>query len=722
MSINNLLDKIRVCKNLDCAKALLAEQIFITPKIQKALEYSTKLHDGQFRKSGEPYCIHPILVSSLVAFLGGGEVMVSAALLHDVVEDTCCNIEEVEKEFGHEVANLVDGLTKIVEIREDQLAPATASDKLISSALSFRKILLVSIEDVRVLVIKLCDRVHNMLTLDALRLDKQQRISKETLVVYAPIAHRLGISSIKNILEDISFRYLLPDEYKKIDEYISTRRQSLRLKLNNFIQKIHQLMLENGFIEKNFKITSRIKHHYSIYLKMQRKGVSIEEVLDLLAIRILVKDSSKCYLALGILHQNFNPLVARFKDYIALPKQNGYQTIHTTLFDDKFIIETQIRTFDMHKTAEYGVAAHWKYKRSGLDPKLEWLSDLTKPDREIETNIQDFYEFAKDNLYSEDVAVYSPNGDIYTLPRGATALDFAYEIHTDVGLHAKAAYINKQQVPLLKELKNGDIVKIITGSTPKFRCSWINSVKTGKAKNSIKVKCRNKLLEIDKAVAIRILAKTFHVSHEKIIDWLKKEDLEKKVFKIATDSIYYQEVVNMLKQYAISEKILFPIIKLDKYRIKKQKFENIVVYSNHKIDSVEFDYCCHPRRNDDIIGFKKSSSVIVHHKMCDNAARKINEEKEMIFVKWTRVAPNRYKMIVSIENKKGSLAAFLTYLAKLQVNLITIKIDKSEDNFGDVFEMMIELSERAKYKNIRDNIKSKYKLLDFVSVDDAYTS
>jgi GTP pyrophosphokinase len=718
--LQDILKKVKACNTIEGAIALLGENITITPEIQKALDFTVKMHRGQKRKSGEPYCIHPILVSSFVAHLGGDETMVIAALLHDVVEDTRCSIEEVRSQYSMEVAILVEGLTKIMEIREDQLIPSHSNEKLVSSALTFRKMLLASIKDVRVLVIKLCDRLHNMLTLDALREAKRQRISEETLVVYVPIAHRLGISSIKIALEDLSFKYVLPKEYKKIDEYIQEHKQQLQLKLNHFIDKVNTLMLKNGFAEGDFTIHKRIKHYYSTYLKMQRKGISIEEVLDLLAIRILVKTPNDCYRALGLMHQHFKPLISRFKDYIAISKENGYQTIHTTLFDDKSIIEAQIRTYDMHRTAEYGVAAHWKYKDDGLvNPKLDWLNDLTVQNDEAET-IEEFYQYAKDSLYSEDIAVFSPKGDIFTLPRGATVLDFAYEVHTEVGIHTKEAYINKQKVPLLTELKNGDIVRIVTSKEPHFRCSWVNSVKTGKARNAIKQNCRQKIKEINHRIAIDILVSIFNVREAKLLQWLENENLTKKIYKAATDSIYLQDVVNALKKYPKSDKLLFPLLKIDRYKVKKQKFENIVVYSNQKIDGVEFDYCCHPKRDDDIVGFKRGNEVIVHHKLCENAARMIEHKEEIIFVKWTRNAPHRYTLIVSIENKRGSLASFLTYLAKMQVNLVTIELGKSDEGHADYFKMIIELPEGVDPAQVRENIKDRYKLIEFVSNKDAY--
>jgi len=565
----------------------------------------------------------------------------------------------------------------------------------------------------------LCDRLHNMLTLGALDSVKQRRIAEETLVVYAPIAHRLGISSIKNLLEDLSFYYVMPNEYSKIDGYITEHGQQLQLRLNHFISKIKNHMLKEGFIESDFTIQKRVKHYYSIYLKMQRKGVTIEEVLDLLAIRIIVRTPIDCYRALGIVHQHFKPLISRFKDYIAIPKENGYQTIHTTVFDDKSIVESQIRTYDMNKTAEYGVAAHWKYKSGGLNPKLDWLNDLNNQNEEIE-NIEDFYAIAKDNLYSEDIAVFSPKGDIFTLPRGATVLDFAYEVHTEVGTYADEAYVNKQKVPLLSELKNGDIVRIVTSKEPKYRCSWINSVKTGKAKSTIQSNCRQKIKEINHKVAIKILSYTFGVAESKVEAWVEQEHATKKIFKITTDSIYFQDVSNTLKLYAMQDTLLFPLLKKDRYHIKKQKFENIVIYSNHHISNVYFDYCCHPKRGDDIVGFKKGNDVFVHHKLCERAASLMEENEPMVFVKWTREAPDRYKLIISLENKKGSLASFLAYLAKMQINLVTIELGKGEDEgHADYFEMILELPDKN-VNAVRDNLKGKYRVIEFVSVNDAY--
>lgn len=714
--LEHLINDIVETNDIEGAKKLFYQIEQPTPLLVNAIQLCIRQHDGQFRKSGEPYAIHPILVSCIVAFLGGDDDMIIAALLHDVVEDTDYTLDKIIDEFGEGVAKLVEGLTKIVTIRDDKLAHSNeATSKLKATALTFRKMLLVSIEDVRVLVVKLCDRLHNMLTLGALRPDKQVRIAQETLLVYAPIAHRLGISAIKNFLEDLSFKYVMPHEYEKIDKYLTENKQQLWINLNAFSTKISELLLTNGFTYDSFKIQKRLKHYYSIYLKMQRKGISIEEVLDLLAVRIIVKEPEDCYLVLGIIHMKFNPLISRFKDYVALPKQNGYQTIHTTVFNENMIIEAQIRTFDMHQTAEYGVAAHWKYKYNGsINPKLDWLSDIgIKEDDDVEN----LYEYAKDSLYVEDIAVYSPKGGIFTLPRGATALDYAYEIHSEVGLRATQAYVNRIRVPLLTELKNGDIVHIITGNEPHYRCSWLNSVKTGKAKATIKSFCKQKLHDINQEVALNMLCAIFSARKKTIKNWLENENLIKKFSRIAYDSVYLKDVVNALKKYPKKEKLFFFT---DKYEIKKQKFDNIVVYSNFNVSSVEFDYCCNPKRGDDIMGFRNGHDVSVHHKFCERALNLMRNGNENIFVKWTRIAPHRYKIILSIENKRGSLASFLAYLAKLDVDLVSIKLSENSEKSVDYFEMTIELNENLNSNDIKEKLKNKYKIIEFTSLNDAY--
>ncbi len=423
------IEQIKKIDTVDSATEYLFAQIPTSQALQKALEYSKAAHVNQFRKSGEPYIIHPILVASIVSSITNDEAMAIAALLHDVVEDTEVDIEEIKDVFGLDVAHLVEGLTKIDSIRDAELISSNSNEKLVVSALSFRKMLLASIKDVRVLVVKLCDRLHNMLTLESLSAQKQERIAEETLVVYAPIAHRLGISFLKNLLEDLSFSTLFKEEKEQIDSYLETQYHAIEMKLIEFKEAIEKVLVQNGFCEDDFEVLSRVKHKYSIYLKMQRKGVGIEEILDLLALRILTKDPVKCYNILGLIHLHFQPLSSRFKDYIAVPKDNGYRTIHTTVFYNTAIFEVQIRTYEMHETAELGVAAHWKYKSGGNDAiKLDWLHNLGYQNESVE----EFYDLIKNDLYSEDISVFSPKGEVFTLPRGAVVLDFAYAVHSHV--------------------------------------------------------------------------------------------------------------------------------------------------------------------------------------------------------------------------------------------------------------------------------------------------
>ena len=719
--LENLIRQIVACKDLEQAKSLLLSRLNKTPRIEKALSFCIDAHAGQVRKSGEPYSIHPILVAALVAFFSNDEDMVLAALLHDVIEDTSYSQEEVEELFGQKLGTLVSGLTKIVEIRADNLVSSHSNERLMQSAMTFRHLLLTSILDVRVLVVKLCDRLHNMLTLGALTPDKQLRIAEETMLVYAPIAHRLGISSIKNLLEDLSFSYLMPDEYHQIDAYINSNDLHMQLNLNAFIVRIEELMLVNGFIDGTFRIDKRIKHVYSIFLKKQRKGVSIEEVLDLLGVRITVESVADCYKVLGLLHVHFNPLISRFKDYIALPKQNGYRTIHTTLFDSKAIIEAQIRTFEMHKMAEFGIAAHWKYKLGGNStvPDMSWISSISLQDaKEIGDDYSEIelYEYAKDSLYVEDIAIYSPKGEIFTLPRGSTALDFAYEIHSEVGLKASDAYVNRIKVPLLTELKSGDIVRIVTDIEANPRCSWIDSVKTARAKAVMRTHCKQKASKINAQASELIVASVFSISLETAREWISKEKLSKKIRKCCTDHIYLSDAINALKKYAKKSWLG------DRYELKSHKFESIIVRSNHKIGSIEFDICCNPKRGDEIIAFRRAQSVIVHHKLCERASRMVQEEVQMVYVDWQQAQASEYKLIFSLENKKGALAEFLTSIAKMQINVTTICVSKNQDSLVDYFEMIVEVPANIKIEALKDRLKARYKIYEFISANDAYSN
>jgi len=711
------LDKAKNIHTIEEAKALLWDEIPTPlPETLKALELSLTAHDGQTRKSGEPYIVHPILVAAITAKISNDETMVQAALLHDVVEDTSFSIDELEALFGDDVAHMVEGLTKIVEIRDEELVPSSSDERLINSALTFRKMLIASIKDVRVLVIKLCDRLHNMLTLDALKAEKQKRIAEETLVVYAPIAHRLGISRLKNYLEDLSFQYIYPEDYASIDNYIQSNAQNLQFKLNTFIQKVKKYMVQNGFDEDEFEVFGRVKHYYSIYMKMHRKGVSIEEVLDLLAVRIIVNEPIDCYKVLGLMHLGFTPLISRFKDYIAVPKENGYKTIHTTLFSEEGILEAQIRTEEMHRLAEYGVAAHWKYKGGNDSVNLTWLESLHYQNESIE----EFYELAKSDLFSEDITVFSPQGDYYTLPKGSTALDFAYAIHSEVGSNALDALVNKHNVSLLSVLKNGDIVNIIKDDKAHLHCSWLDTVKTSKAKDGIRSACRARIKETDTLSAYNILATLFKQKSTVVKGLISELSMQETLYKLPLQLDYYKEVIHQVAEYMGTKEVRFwELLKKGYKKPKIKELEHLTFFTNKSLDGVEFDYCCHPKVGDEIVAFYKDSKAIIHHKLCKHAYAKIVDNEEMIYVQWSGSKLSRYRLTISLQNQKGILADLLAKLSEINLNILSIELGIRNSEQAEYCQIEVE-SKEAKKQVLAEKIEQKFKLIEIISLDDAY--
>jgi len=714
--MTDFLTKLAEVEQIASAKNLLREQIEITPAVESALELAISLHEGQFRKSGAPYVVHPIAVAAITASLSADETMVIAALLHDVVEDTDCTIDQIEAAFGKDVKHIVEGLTKIVTIRDENLAASSTEDRMISSALSFRKMLIASIEDVRVLIIKLCDRLHNMLTLDALPPAKQHRISEETLVVYAPIAHRLGISRIKNDLEDLSFKYIYPKEYAKIDAYIRSNDQSLHFSLNAFIEKVKKSLHKAGYHWEDFEVIGRVKHYYSIYLKMQRKGVGIDEVLDLLAIRIIVKEPLECYEALGVIHLEFTPLISRFKDYIALPKENGYQTIHTTLFDDEGIVEAQIRTRQMHHLAEYGVAAHWKYKGGLEHVNLEWLKGLNYQNESVE----EFYELAKSDLFSEEISVFTPEGDYFTLPKDSVALDFAYAVHSEIGETATGALVNKEKASLLTILKNGDIVKIITDGKPRMHCSWESTVKTSKAKSGIRAQCRKRLKEVDEYSSYNILATLFDRKPQMIKEIIRGQNADTSIAKAAVQLDALKEKMHKFSSSQnIKEVRFWELLKRGYKKPQSREVDHFIFYTNKQIDRVEFDHCCHPKVGDAIVAFYKDNKAIIHHKLCMNAYGKIMAGEPMLFVQWRSSKMVQYRLIVSLPNQKGELAKLLLKLSSMKLNVTGIEFGISSSESAEYCTIEVE-SESANRTDIQQEISKKFKLIDIVALNDAY--
>ncbi|MDD3775132.1 MAG: RelA/SpoT family protein [Sulfurovaceae bacterium] len=713
------LKNIKGCRDTKAAKELLFGQLpNYSPSTVKALDVAIKAHADQKRKSGEPYIVHPILVAAITAFVSGDEIMVQAALLHDVVEDTDLDIENIAKEFSDDVAHLVEGLTKIVAIRDEKLASSQSNEKLLSSALSFRKMLIASIQDVRVLVIKLCDRLHNMLTIDALNKDKQKRIAEETLVVYAPIAHRLGISRLKNTLEDLSFEVIYPEDYQKISDYLELNHQNIQVKLNSFISKVKDTLNNDGILENDFEIFGRVKHHYSIYLKMHRKGIDIDEVLDLLAVRVIVEQPIECYKVLGSMHLHFTPLISRFKDYIALPKENGYQTIHTTLFDEQGIVEIQIRTQQMHKLAEYGVAAHWKYKGGYSAIKLGWLEGLQYQNESAE----EFYELAKGDLFSEDISVFSPKGDNYTLPKGSVVIDFAYAVHSEIGAKAVGALVNKHKVSLLTPLKNGDIVRIETGKGSNFHCSWVDSVKTSRAKEGIRSRCKARLKECDTLSAYNILATMFDLKVHDLKPIIEELHLKDNIYRTVTQLDFLKDTIYKIAEHIGAKEVrLWELFKKGYKKPSVKTIELFEFFANKSIDAVEFDYCCHPKINDQIVAFWENDKVIVHHKLCKKAYQMMRDNAPMVYVSWKNSKLSKYRLIISLQNQKGVLAQLLTTLSKLDLNLVSIELGIQRSDKAEYCQIDVESIE-SKKSVLESKISKSYKLIEIISLNDAYSN
>ena len=701
--MNLLLQNIASINTLDAAERFFSS-VANSEAINRALLYAKNAHSSQKRKSGEPYVIHPILVASIVAKLGNDEAMIIAALLHDVVEDTSYSIEDIEKNFGKDVSLLVEGLTKIITIRDSQLAPSHSDEKLLKSALTFRKMLLASTHDVRIFIVKLCDRLHNMMTLDALDENKQKRIAEETLVVYAPVAHRLGISMLKNLLEDLSFKYIHTSSYEEIENFKNIHSKIFEKSMNIFVEKLKSLMLKNGFKDGTFEILSRVKHNYSIWLKMQRKSVEIDEILDLLAIRVIVKSPIMCYKVLGLVHLNFKPIASRFKDYIANPKENAYQTLHTTVFNENRVFEIQIRSEQMHAMAELGIVAQLKNKKGEVD--LDWINQLLVLD---ETE-QHYMESLKNDLYSDEIVVYSPKATRYTLPRHSLVIDFAYAVHTEVGDNAIDALVNKEQSSLLRELKNGDMVNITTDEHAQLRCGWKDLVKTSKAKTQIKLMCNQRIREIDKITGMSILQTILELNRPRIRRRLESLNILEKLEYVATDLNVLKDVLDRyIKELRKNQRFL-GFLNRHKFKLKRYHFDTLEVYSNSTITRSAFEYCCHPKIGDDIIAFKVDTQASVHHKMCQSAADKLSAREPMVYVSWMKKYYIEYRLTVLLHSNKGALAQFLLYLSKLDINIVSIELGNEHSEATQYCTLLIQ-SKEENLNKLRVKLEKKIKVI-----------
>ncbi len=573
-------------------------------RIRRAFEYISDKHRDQLRKSGDPYVVHPVNVAKILADLNMDATTVVAGLLHDVLEDTDATYEEIEELFGKEVADIVEGVTKIGKIRFRNLKEAQAEN--------FRKLILATAKDIRVVIVKLADRLHNMRTLGHLRRDKRVRIAEETLSIYAPLAHRLGIWEIKRSLEDLSFKYLYPREYEKVRKFVSQSLEDLEVYLKKFVIPRVKEEIKKAGIEA--EITYRPKHLYSVWQKTIRKNIKLEEVHDLLGVRIIVSSVQKCYMVLGIVHSIFTPVPGKFKDYISLPKPNLYQSLHTTVIAPKGrMVEFQIRTREMHERAEKGIAAHWAYKegkeKAHGEEIFSWLRDLVE-NIQGSKNPSEVLDNLKRELFSEEVFVFTPKGDLVVLPMGATPIDFAYHIHTEVGNHCAGAKVNGRIVPLSYRLRSGDQVEIITSPSKRPSPDWLSLVVTSKAKNRIKHYLRQvereRFLSEGRRIFERI-KESAGVSSEELVEKLKKKirfkEEEDLYIALGSGKLTATKVLDILSPK------------------KRKKTDDRGEPSGKGVASVEgltgimyeIGNCCNPVPGDEIYGVGKRGKSIVQH-------------------------------------------------------------------------------------------------------------
>ena len=695
-----------------------------TKLIMKAYNYAVEHHGEQKRRSGEPYIIHPLNVAYILAGVGLDEATICAALLHDVVEDTDATDADLRKDFGDEIADMVAGVTKLETMQFTTVEEQQVED--------YRKMFLAMGKDIRVIILKIADRLHNMRTLKYLKRDRQIANAKETMEIYAPLANRLGLYSMKWELEDLSFKYLYPEEYHELVEGINKKREE-RLK---FIEKIMadiRVQLKKQHIDA--EVTGRAKHLYSIYRKMKRDNKTLDQIYDLFALRILVNSIKDCYAALGVVHEMYSPMPGRFKDYIAVPKPNMYQSIHTTLLCDKGTpFEVQIRTWDMHRIAEYGIAAHWAYKEASYfgkkqsvkveEDKLAWLRESLEWQKDMQ-DPQEFLTTLKTELFEDEVYVFTPKGAIKILPRNATPIDFAYSIHEEIGNHMTGCKINSKMMPIITPLKSGDIIEIITSDNSKGPSrDWLKFVKSTKAKNKINgwFKKAEKSENIEKGKdLIEKEIKRIGMSHvelfkqeyiDAMLDRYKYKNLEDMYAAVGFGANSAVKVIaRMLQEYRKEhqeENVEEKIEELRKQKESKQKpsSSGVVVEG---IDNclVKLSKCCNPLPGDEIIGYiTKGRGVSVHRKDCVNVKDLLTEENRIIDVKWYEEAKENYNVTLEVlaNDRKGLLVDILNTVKETKANLMGVSTKTTKERIA-IMDIDLEVENIEELNKVIRNIK-----------------
>ena len=677
--------------------------------VRDAFIFGANSHVGQARQSGEPYISHPVAVAEILAGLHMDEATLTAAILHDVIEDTAVAREEIVARFGEEVARLVDGVSKLTQIRFKSKAEAQAAN--------FRKMMMAMVEDVRVILIKLADRLHNMRTLGVMRPDKRRRIARETLDIYTPIASRLGLNSLRHELEDMGFAALYPTRYRVISEAVRKARGNRKEIVAGIEERFIHRFGEEGL---RVQIDAREKRPYSIYRKMMQKHLTFKEVFDVFAVRIVVQSVDECYRALGIVHNLYKPLPGRFKDYIAIPKANGYQSLHTILFGPHGIpLEVQIRTNEMHQFAESGIAAHWLYKSSHDQGTVtqararEWLRDLLEIQQKA-GNPQEFLESVKVDLFPDEVYVFTPMGEIIELPRRATVVDFAYAIHTDVGNHCVACKIDRRFAPLSTPLENGQTIEIITAEGAEPNPNWLSFVVTARARANIRNYLKN--LQDSEAIKLghRLLAKSLNAESVDFND-MKTDRLNRLLAEY-----HYEGLSDLLREIGLGNRMAPLVARLlvaDENTSEETESlgaptgisstQTPIIISGTEGLVVDFAKCCHPVPGDAVVGFLSTGrGIVVHRHDCSNAADVGVHPERWLAVNWADPALGDYQalIVVHAKNVRGGLARIASAAAETGADIDDVRFDDRDVNLT-IITVTLRVADRVHLARVMRRIK-----------------
>lgn len=691
--------------------------VFDENLIRKAYNFTKKAHEGQKRNSGEEYFIHPINVCLILIDLNMDQDTIVAGMLHDVIEDTQYSFEYIEEEFSHDIAVLVDGVTKLTQIN--------FKTKQDSQAENFRKMVMAMSHDIRVIIIKLADRLHNMRTLEYMTEAKQFEKARETLDIYAPLAHRLGISTIKWELEDLSLRYLEPQTFYDLVDKIAKKRREREKYTNDLIAVFKENIEKHGI---KVDISGRPKSIYSIYNKIKKQNKTFEQIYDLIAIRAIVEDKNDCYTVLGIAHSLWKPIQGRFKDYISMPKANMYQSLHTTLIGpDGEIFEIQIRTWDMHKTAEYGIAAHWKYKEgsnknTNFDEKLQWLRLIMDWQKDVKDS-KEFLDSIKGDFFADEVYVFSPKGDVISLPNGSTPVDFAYRVHTAVGNHCIGAKVDGRIVPLNTKLKNSSKVEIITSANSSGpSMDWLKFVKSSQAKSKIKQFFKKSMRDENIVKGREELEKEVKRQGYEYNEILKDEWLTKIAEKLSLNtiddlfaSIGYgscplTQIMPKLKEfhkayYKVETSLIDIPISATKTEVKPKSNHGIKFDGIDNVD-VKFAMCCNPVPGDEIIGYvTRGRGVSIHRADCPNMA--YIDPARVMKVEWDNGVKTKYNVHINVlaYDRVGYLANISNTIQEMGLNIVTLSARINKDKTF-LIDIILEIKEKSQIELLFKKLKS----------------